>query len=45
MDTQGKLRRHINLFVNKENINNLKGIDTSIEETDLIILMPSITGG
>jgi molybdopterin converting factor small subunit len=45
MDTQGKLRRHINLFVNKENINNLKGIDTSIEESDLIILMPSITGG
>jgi MoaD family protein len=45
LDNQGGLRRHVNLFVNKENIKNLNGLDTSIEETDLIILMPSITGG
>lgn len=45
MDNQGRLRRHINLFVNKENINDLNGLDTSIKESDLIILMPSITGG
>ncbi len=45
MDNQGRLRRHVNLFVNKENINNLNGLDTSIDESDLIILMPSITGG
>ena len=45
IDNQGRLRRHVNLFVNKENINNLNGLDTSIEESDIIILMPSITGG
>lgn len=45
MDNQGRLRRYVNLFVNKENINHLKGLDTSIEESDLIILAPSITGG
>jgi MoaD family protein len=45
MDNQGRLRRHVNLFVNKENINNLDGLDTSIQESDLIILMPSIMGG
>lgn len=45
MDNQGRLRRHVNLFVNKENIKNLNGLDTSIDESDLIILMPSITGG
>lgn len=45
LDNHGRLRRHVNLFVNKENINTLKGLDTSIEESDLIILMPSITGG
>ena len=45
MDNQGRLRRHVNLFINKENIKNLNGLDTPIEESDLIILMPSITGG
>jgi sulfur-carrier protein len=45
MDNQGRLRRYVNLFVNKENITHLKGLDTSIEESDLIILAPSITGG
>ena len=45
IDDQGRLRRHVNLFINKENINNLNGLDTSIEESDIIILMPSITGG
>jgi len=45
LDNQGRLRRHINLFVNKENIKNLEGIETIVQESDLIILMPSITGG
>ena len=45
VDNQGKLRRHVNLFVNKENINILDGLDTTIEESDKIILMPSISGG
>lgn len=45
VDNQGKLRRYVNLFVNQENINNLDGLDTSIEESDKIILMPSISGG
>ncbi len=45
IDKQGRLRRHINLFVNKENINNLNGMDTSIQDLDIIILMPSIMGG
>lgn len=45
VDNQGKLRRYVNLFVNQENINNLDGLDTAIEESDKIILMPSISGG
>jgi sulfur-carrier protein len=45
VDNQGKLRRYVNLFVNQENINNLDGLDTTIEESDKIILMPSISGG
>jgi sulfur-carrier protein len=45
LDSQGRLRRHVNLFVNKENIRTLNGIDTEIKSTDKIILMPSISGG
>lgn len=45
VDNQGKLRRYVNLFVNQENINSLDGLDTSIKESDKIILMPSISGG
>ncbi len=45
MDSQGKLRRHVNVFVNKENIVTLNGLDTVVGETDKIILMSSISGG
>lgn len=45
MDSTGKLRRHVNLFVNKDNIRSLKGIETPLQEHDKIILMPSISGG
>jgi len=45
MDDKGRLRRHVNLFVNKENIRTLNGLDTPVKETDKIFLMPSISGG
>jgi sulfur-carrier protein len=45
MDDKGRLRRHVNIFVNKENIRTLNGLDTPVKERDKIILMPSISGG
>jgi len=45
LDSRGRLRRHVNLFVNKENIQALKGIDTPLKESDKIILLASISGG
>jgi sulfur-carrier protein len=45
IDNHGKLRRHVNLFVNKENIRALDGLNTSVKVTDRIIFMPSISGG
>jgi molybdopterin synthase sulfur carrier subunit len=45
LDDKGRLRRHVNLFVNKENIRTLNGLETPVKETDKIILMPSISGG
>lgn len=45
MDSEGRLRRHVNLFVNKENIKTLDGLNTCVKEKDRIILMSSISGG
>lgn len=45
MDKNGDLRRYVNLFVNTINIKDLNGVQTSIQENDKIILLPSISGG
>jgi adenylyltransferase/sulfurtransferase len=41
----GQLRPFVNLFLNEENIRDLQGPDTPIEESDNLILIPSIAGG
>lgn len=41
----GHLRPFVNLFLNEENIRDLQGRDTSIQEDDKLILIPSIAGG
>ena len=44
-DSNGKLRRHINVFVNDENVKELKGLKTELKEEDRITLLASISGG
>jgi len=44
-DSAGNLRRHINLFVNAENIRTLNGLETSLGENDILKIVPSVTGG
>jgi molybdopterin synthase sulfur carrier subunit len=44
-DSDGKLRRHINVFVNDENIRDLKGLETELKEEDRVTLLASISGG
>jgi sulfur-carrier protein len=44
-DSSGKVRRHINLFVNANNIRDLNGLETPVSENDVIKVLPSITGG
>jgi molybdopterin converting factor small subunit len=41
----GQLRSFVNLFLNDEDIRQLKGLDTPIQESDRLILIPSIAGG
>ena len=45
MDQNGDLRRYVNLFVNDTNIKELNGVKTSLQESDKVILLPSISGG
>lgn len=44
-DSNSKLRRHIHVFVNDENIKELKGLKTKLKEEDRITLLASISGG
>ena len=41
----GELRPFVNLFLNEENIRDLQGVQTPIQETDKLMLIPSIAGG
>jgi MoaD family protein len=45
LDSNGDLRRYVNLFVNEENIKSLQGLATPLKETDKVVLLPSISGG
>jgi adenylyltransferase/sulfurtransferase len=42
---QAELRPFVNLFLNDENIKDLKGLETPLEEGDRLMLIPSIAGG
>ena len=44
-DSHGKIRRHINVFVNDKNIRDLQGLSTALAQDDQIVLLASISGG
>ena len=44
-DENGQLRAFINVFVNDENIRDLKEFDTELKNGDEVILIPAIAGG
>lgn len=44
-DSNGQVRRHINLFVNADNIRDLNGLETIVSEQDIVKVLPSVTGG
>ena len=44
-NSERQLRPFVNLFINEENIRDLKGPNTPIQEGDKLILIPSIAGG
>jgi sulfur-carrier protein len=41
----GEQRRFVNLYVNDEDVRYLQGLDTPVEEGDIISILPAVAGG
>lgn len=42
---EAQLRPFVNLFLNDENVRDLQGLNTPLQEGDRLLLIPSIAGG
>lgn len=44
-DETGRVRRHVNLFVNTANVRDGQGLDTRLVPGDVITILPAVSGG
>jgi len=44
-DETGAVRRHLNVFVNADNVRDLDGIDTPLTAGDVVTFLPAVSGG
>jgi sulfur-carrier protein len=44
-DETGALRRHLNVFVNSDNVRDLNGVDTQLAPGDVVTFLPAVSGG
>jgi len=44
-DETGAVRRHLNIFVNADNVRDLNGVDTALTSGDVITILPAVSGG
>ena len=44
-DETGTVRRHLNVFVNSDNVRDLNGIDTRLTPGDVVTILPAVSGG
>jgi molybdopterin converting factor small subunit len=44
-DETGRVRRHVNLFVNTADVRDLDGLDTPLELGDVLTILPAVSGG
>jgi molybdopterin synthase sulfur carrier subunit len=44
-DEQGRLHRHVNIYVNSEPIESLGGLDTPLRDGDELTIIPALAGG
>ena len=41
----GKMRQHVNLFVNTASVRDLEGLDTALSPGDVVTILPAVSGG
>jgi molybdopterin synthase sulfur carrier subunit len=44
-DETGAVRRHLNVFVNTNNVRDLDGVDTTLKQGDEVTILPAVSGG
>ena len=44
-DETGTVRRHLNVFVNSDNVRDLDGVDTTLAPGDVVTILPAVSGG
>jgi len=44
-DETGAVRRHLNIFVNADNVRDLAGLDTTLKSGDVVTIVPAVSGG
>ena len=44
-DETGTVRRHLNVFVNSDNVRDLGGMDTTLTSGDVVTILPAVSGG
>jgi molybdopterin converting factor small subunit len=44
-DETGAVRRHLNVFVNSDNVRDLNGVDTALMPGDVVTFLPAVSGG
>ena len=44
-DETGQLRRHLNVFVNSDNVRDLDGLDSTLKAGDVVTILPAVSGG
>lgn len=44
-DEQGRVRRHVNVFVDGEEIRYLAGLATPLAEGSVLVIVPAVSGG
>jgi molybdopterin converting factor small subunit len=44
-DEQGAVHRHVNIYVNSEAIDDLRGLDTPVKDGDEVAIIPALAGG
>lgn len=45
LEGDGSQRRFVNIYVNDEDIRYLKGLDTPVQEGDVVSILPAVAGG